>query len=109
MRVAAVILAACLLAAGAAYAATSLLENADGTGEDQVGNLSPVGSIGSEQTSTKDRTTRTHDDDERITTEEATSAEDSTTEETTTEDHDGGSDNSGSGSGNSGHGGDDDD
>jgi hypothetical protein len=107
MRVIAIILAASLLAAGAAYAATSLLENADGTGDDPVGNLSPVGTIGSEPTSTEDRKTRT-DDGDRTTTDDMTT-EDSTTEEATTEDHGGESENSGSGSDSSGHGSGEDD
>lgn len=102
MRVIAIILAACLLAAGAAYAATSLLDNASGTGNDPVGNLSPVGSIGSERTSTEDRTTRTGDDDR--TTGQTTTEDRTTTGGATTTD-DGG----GSGSDDSGHGGGDDD
>lgn len=109
MRVIAITLVAVLLAAGAAYAATSLLDNASDAGDDPVGNLSPVGSVGSERTATEDRTTRTEDDG---TTTDETTTEDSTTEGTTTDDHGGGSGNSGSGgsgSGNSGHGGGDDD
>ena len=107
MRVITIILVACLLAFGAAYAATSLLDNASGAGDDPVGNLSPVGSVGSERTSTEDRTTRTDDDDG--TTTDETTTEDSTTEGTTTDDDGGNSGSGGSGSGNSGHGGGDDD
>ncbi len=102
MRVIAITIAACLLAAGAAYAATSLLEDASGTGNDPVGNLSPVGSIGSESTETEDGRTGTDDDG----TTEETTTEDTTTDGTTTDDNGG---NSGSGSDNSGHGGGDDD
>ncbi len=102
MKVIAITLAACLLAASAAYAATSLLDNASGAGNDPVGNLSPVGSIGSDGTSTEDRRTGT-DDDDRTTTDETT------TEGTTTDDKGGDGDNSGSGSDNSGHGGGGDD
>lgn len=98
MRVVAITLAACFLAAGAAYAATSLLDNASGTDGDPVGNLSPVGSIGSDSTSTE-----TGRDDNETTTGDTTT-EDGTTEETTTEE-DGGQ---GRGRGR-GHGGDDDD
>lgn len=106
MCVITITLVAVLLAAGAAYAATSLLDNASGAGDDPVGNLSPVGSVGSERTSTEDRTTRTEDDG---TTTDETTTEDSTTEGTTTDDHGGNSGSGGSGSGNSGHGGGDDD
>jgi hypothetical protein len=92
MRIAAIILGAFVLAAGAAFAATSLLDNASGT-NDPVGNLSPVGSVGSGSTSTEDGT-ETED-----TTTEDTTTEETTTEDTTTDDH----------GGNSGHGGGEDD
>ena len=101
MRVITITLVAVLLAAGAAYAATSLLDNASGAGDDPVGNLSPVGSVGSEPTSTEDPTTRTEDD--------GTTSDETTTEDSTTDDHGGNSGSGGSGSGNSGHGGGDDD
>jgi hypothetical protein len=98
MRIVAIILGAFVLAAGAAFAATSLLDNASGT-DDPVGNLSPVGSVGSGSTSTEDGTTSTDETTTEETTTEDTTTEGTTTEGTTTDDHGGDSGNRGPGGG----------